>query len=66
MLPVSLVPGHSSKPALFLKQFSGSSQAFKLFLQVSSSGLETEKQSGKFCAAKMAPGDWGSGVCFSL
>lgn len=28
-------------------------------------GLENKKQSGKFYAVKMAPVDWGSGVCAS-
>lgn len=34
-------------------------------LQILSFGLENIKQSGKFYAVKMAPVDWGSGVCAS-
>ena len=28
-------------------------------------GLASKQLSGKFCAGKMAPVDWGSGVCAS-
>lgn len=39
-------------------------QTFFLF-RFLSFGLEYKKQSGKFYAVKMAPVDWGSGVCAS-